>query len=74
VNELMSPVAFKWFLTLITGVIAGTWFLYDALKLWRLRNADKTDPTVRDKIFGYSMGVLIGGTGVTGCLLFHDVM
>ena len=34
------------------------------------------DPTfrVRDKIFGYGMGIIIGALGVLGCLRFHDVM
>lgn len=73
-NEVMSPLAFKWFVTILTGSVAGTWFVYDAIKLLRLRSADHTDPTVRDKIFGYGMGIIIGGLGVLGCLRFHDVM
>lgn len=73
-NEVMSPLAFKWFVTILTGGVAGTWFFYDAYKVWRLRHADQTDPVVRDKIFGYTMGVIIGALGVIGCLKFHDVM
>ena len=73
-TEILSPYAFKWFLTILTGVVAGTWFFYDGLKLWRLRHADKKDPIVRDKIFGYFMGMVIGFTGVLGCLRFHDVV
>ena len=73
-NELMSPIAFKWFLTILTGGLAGSWFIYDTFNLIRSRNADKRDPIVRDKIFGYIMGIVIGIVGVLGCLRFHDVV
>ena len=73
-NEVMSPLAFKWFVTFLTGSVAFTWFVYDAIKLLSLRTADQTDPVVRDKIFGYGMGIIIGALGVLGCLRFHDVM
>jgi len=73
-NELMSPTAFKWFLTILTGGLAGSWFFYDTFNLIRIRNADKQDPIVRDKIFGYIMGIVIGIVGVLGCLRFHDVV
>lgn len=73
-NPLVSDLAFKWFITLLTGIIAGTWFLYDAYKIVRLIKADKKDPTVHDKRFGYSIGVLIGFIGVWGCLRFHGVV
>jgi hypothetical protein len=73
-NELMSPYAFKWFLTILTGGLAGSWFIYDTFNLIRIRNADKADPIVRDKIFGYIMGIAIGVVGVLGCLRFHDVV
>ena len=73
-TEILSPYAFKWFLTILTGGVAGTWFFYDAIKIWRLRGADKKDPIVRDKIFGYLIGMAVGFTGVLGCLRFHDVV
>ena len=73
-NELMSPIAFKWFLTILTGGLAGAWFFYDLYSLIRIRNADKSDPIVRDKIFGYLIGIAIGVVGVLGCLRFHDVV
>ena len=69
-TELISPLAFKWFLTLMTGIVAGIWFVWDAIKLARLSGSD---PVTSDKRFGYAMGVVIGGIGVTGCLLFHGV-
>ena len=72
--NLMSDIAFKWFITLLTGGLAGTWFVYDAINLMRIRGADGRDPLVRDKRFGYLMGLVIGAVGIIGCLRFHGVM
>jgi len=73
-NELMSPTAFKWFLTILTGGLAGAWFFYDSFNLIRTRNHDRSDAIVRDKHFGYVIGILIGIIGVVGCLRFHGVV
>jgi hypothetical protein len=70
-TQVMSPTAFKWFLTLITGIVAGVWFVYDAIKIVRLR---PDDPNLHDKRFGYAMGVVIGAIGVIGCLKFQGVI
>jgi len=73
-NELMSPTAFKWFITFLTGGLASAWFVYDSINLLRTRKLDRSDASVRDKHFGYVMGILIGLVGVLGCLRFHDVV
>jgi hypothetical protein len=73
-TQLVSPLVFKWFLTLFTGIVAGVWFVWDAIKLVRLRTADSADPVVRDKRFGYAIGVAIGAIGVIGCLRFQGVI
>jgi hypothetical protein len=73
-NDLMSPSAFKWFITFLTGGLAGTWLIYDSINLIRTRKLDRTDPVVRDKHFGYLMGIVIGAVGVIGCLRFHNVV
>jgi hypothetical protein len=69
--EIMSPLAFKWFLTLVTGIVAGVWFVWDGIKLMRLRD---NDPVTGDKRFGYVIGMTIGAIGITGCLMFHGVL
>jgi hypothetical protein len=74
VNELMSETAFKWFITILTGGLAAAWFVYDSINLIRTRNFDRNDAVVRDKHFGYVMGILIGIAGVIGCLRFHDIV
>jgi len=73
-NEVMSPTAFKWFLTVLTGGLAGAWLVYDSINLIRARKLDRRDGVVRDKHFGYVMGMAIGVIGLVGCLLFHDVI
>jgi hypothetical protein len=73
-NEVMSPYAFKWFITFLTGGLAGSWFIYDSINLIRFRNLDRSDAIVRDRQFGYVVGILIGIIGVVGCLRFHGVV
>lgn len=74
-DPILSPEAFKWFLTITTGGLAGSWLVYDTINLIRLPSREERDPGVRhDKKFGYLMGILIGAAGVWGCLMFHDVV
>ena len=70
-DHLVSHTVFVWAVTLFTGLVAGTWFAYDGLKLYWLRNADKRDVTVHDKRFGYAIGMCVGLIGVLGVLKFH---
>jgi hypothetical protein len=72
--NLVSAGAFKWFLTLQTGVLAGVWLIYDAINLVRTRKSDRRDPIVRDKRFGYVMGMVIGIIGLVGVLRFQGVL
>jgi hypothetical protein len=78
---IVSLTAFKWFLTILTGGLAGSWLVYDAFNLVRLHRkvsgAPKgatMDASSHDKYFGYVIGVLIGVIGVWGCLRFHGVV
>lgn len=73
-TEPMSPTTFKWFLTILTGGLAGIWIIYDFINLIRTRKLDRSDPVVRDKHFGYVMGIVIGVVGMIGCLLFWNVI
>lgn len=70
---IVSQHVFEWFLTLTVGIVAAAWFVYDSINLYRLRGADRADPTVHDKRFGYVMGIVIGAVGVAGALRFHGV-
>ena len=73
-NELMSPTAFKWFISILTAGLAGVWLIYDARNLIVTRNLDRSDAIVRDKHFGFLMGMVIGVIGLYGTLRFHDVL
>jgi hypothetical protein len=46
--------------------------LYDARSLWRTRGGAPS-PLLRDKQFGYMMGMVIGAVGVIGALRFQHV-
>lgn len=72
--NIVSQTAFEWFVTAVTGGVAGAWVIYDARNLFVTRNDDRQDPIVRDKHFGYMMGIVIGLVGVFGCLRFHGVV
>jgi hypothetical protein len=67
----MSPNAFDWFVSIITLALAGPWIVYDGFNMIRLRRADSSDPVVRDKRFGYVIGILIGLIGVIGVTKHH---
>ena len=75
-TELFDATTFKWILTILTGGLAGTWFVYDSISLTRslMRPSRKDDPMTHDKRFGYLVGIAIGAIGVIGCLRFHDVL
>jgi hypothetical protein len=71
---LVSDGVFHLCLTAITGGVAAVWFVHDLVLIARLRGTDRRDPLVRDKRFGYAMGVVIGMIGVIGTLRFNGVL
>ncbi len=72
-NELVSETVFRWILTALVGGLATSWLVYDSINLIRTRNADRSDPIVRDKRFGYMIGIAIGIIGLIGSLTYHGV-
>jgi hypothetical protein len=73
-TDPMSAETFRWALTIITAALAGPWVIYDSYNLVRTRKLDRKDPVVRDRHFGYVIGILTGLVGVLGCLLFQGVI
>ncbi len=69
----MSASMFTWFITFAVGGVSALWFLYDSVNLARALKLP-SDPTVRDRRFGYAMGVIMGTIGVIGALKFHGVV
>ena len=72
--NIVSQPTFEWIVTGFTGGLAGTWLVYDAISLARMRGKKTEDPVAADKKFGYVMGIIIGFVGVWGCLRFHGVV
>jgi small-conductance mechanosensitive channel len=72
--NVLTDSQFAWFLTAAVGLVAAAWLVYDAINLVRLRGSDRADPAVRDKHFGYVVGMVIGVIGLVGVLRFHGVL
>ena len=71
---LLSDGAFKLFISLFTGVLAGAWTVHDLVLIARLRGDGRRDPLVADQRFGYVMGIVIGIIGIVGTLRFNGVL
>lgn len=71
---LLSDSAFRLALSLITGGVGFLWVIHDLLFLARLRGADRRDPLVGDKRFGYAVGILVAVIGMVGTLRFNGVL
>lgn len=72
-HDLVSPTTYKWFVTSISILLAA-WAFYDIVKWLRLRGQDARDPLVRDKIWGYALGIGMGILTVVGVLRYHGVV
>jgi hypothetical protein len=72
--NLVSDTVFHDTLTVLTGTFAVAWLIYDVRNLVKLRADDGPAPLVRDRRFGYLMGIGIAIIGIIGCLRFHDVI
>ena len=73
-NEPMSPGAFQAFLTFLVVGLSGPWMIYDVINLVRARNLDGRDPVVRDRRFGYVVGIFICALGLLGTLRYHHIL
>jgi hypothetical protein len=72
--NLASDHVFRLLLSVVTGGVAAVWIIHDLVLIARLRVADRRDPLVADKRFGYTMGIVIGMIGVIGTLRFNGVL
>jgi hypothetical protein len=66
----MSDYAFQVFLTVVTGGVSFVWFAFDLRNLLRTRKLDGGDAAVRDRKFGYSIGLVIATIGMVGSAKF----
>ncbi|HVV85730.1 MAG TPA: hypothetical protein VHE35_21875 [Kofleriaceae bacterium] len=67
---IVSESAYLWFVSLATGLAAVYWIGIDTWRLRKALAADRKDPAVRDRIFGSSLGLVVGVVGVVGVLHF----
>jgi len=69
----MSEYAFRIFITVL--IVAGaSWALFDIVKMRKLRGKNLREPLVRDELFGYIMGIVIGAFALSGVLRFNGVI
>jgi hypothetical protein len=66
---IVSHLAYSWFITLLTGLVAVYWIGIDSYRLKKALGGDRSDPAIRDRIFGSTMGIVIGFVGVVGVLM-----
>lgn len=69
-NGPLSFTAFYAFMTITTGGVSAVWFAVDLRNLLRTRALDGANPVVRDRKFGYSIGLVIATIGMLGSTLF----
>ncbi len=53
---------------LLTGVVGAYWMLVDSYRLRLALREDRAAPLTRDKLFGSTIGILIGLGGMLGVL------
>ncbi|KAB2907270.1 MAG: hypothetical protein F9K40_05210 [Kofleriaceae bacterium] len=71
--EIVSYDGQMLFGALITGVVAAYWIAIDSVRLRRALVAYEQDKdlTVRDRVFGSAIGILVGIVGVAGSLAYY---
>jgi hypothetical protein len=67
---IVSHLNYMWFVSLVTGLAAVYWIGIDSVRLRRALSGDRTDPAVKDRIFGSVIGLVVGVVGVIGVLHF----
>lgn len=69
--NILSQTFVTWFVTVGTMALSVVWLVYDTRNLLRLRGADRKNPLVRDKLFGYVIGIITAIVGIVGVLRYH---
>ncbi len=71
--EIVSYDGQMLFGALITGIVAAYWIAIDSVRLRRALVAYKSDKdlTVRDRVVGSAIGILVGIVGVFGSLNYY---
>jgi hypothetical protein len=56
---------------LLTGLVAAYWIVIDTVRLRAAMREDRADAVTRDKLFGSSLGIVVGIIGVVGVLKYY---
>jgi uncharacterized membrane protein YfcA len=70
-TEIVSATAYTWFLSSVIGGVAAYWVGIDSYRLKKALAGDRSDPAIRDRIFGSVIGIIVGFVGLGGVLLHH---
>ncbi len=72
--KFLSDGAFGAVISLLTAGVGAVWLVHELMLMNRLRGADIKDSLVRDKWFGYFIGIAIGVIGIVGTLRYNGVL
>lgn len=72
-DPIMSHKAFDIVITVLIS-LGVFWVMLDLFFITRLRGKDLKDPSNRDKLFGYIIGIGIGCFVTVGILRHHGVV
>lgn len=67
----MSHLQFMWFATVMVLGLSCGWFVVDANRLRHALRADRSDPDIRDRIFGCIIGLMVSSLGIGGVVHYH---
>ncbi len=71
-SDPMNATQWRWFLTLAVGGLSVWWVAYDSRNFWRVQKEDTSNPSVRDRRFGYGMGVVMAIIGLVGTARYNN--
>lgn len=70
-HEILSAQHYDWFLSAATGLVAAYWIAIDSYRLRKAFQLSPRDAAARDRIFGSSLGIVVGAIGVLGVALHN---
>jgi amino acid permease len=70
-TTIVSHTVYDWFLSGLTGLVAAYWIGIDSYRLRKALRMAPRDAAVRDRIFGSSLGIVVGIVGVAGVVMHH---
>lgn len=69
--DFVTAQQYEYFMSAITGGAAVYWIGIDSYRLKKALGDDRADASVRDRIFGSVLGIVVGLVGVIGVSYHH---